>query len=856
MTTEASLKTRNSLFVLLLVCFAAAILGDATAEALLLARFGASFIPKMFLVNAAVLFLFSAGMLSIVDRIDRWLFFFTALLVHGGVLLLLRGAVAAEWDFLFLPLFSYAYSSKILFFLMFWTIANDLIDSRSAGKLFPVIAAGGTMGAIGISFSISWLMRLFPVENLLLLWAALVIFTAILLVPLRDQYRMSTHRQGSSTDRRSGGPAGGTLILLLRDEPLLRSMSQLYFMVFFLLLNQHLIFYREVKAVYESAGTIAAFLGTFNGISMLSTFLLQVGLSGLLLRKLGSTRSMLLLPSALLAVFLALALVSYMPSGSSRVLFWTVIAGMGIRVAFFDSFFSPNFQLFFSSLPQNLRGRGKLLIEGVVKPVAMVVAGCWLLWGVNHLSTHLHMGIMVAVAIAAVVQTVMLKKAYTKTLSRYLTGITAVKRGELLERLEFSGDEDILSFLVKQLDHEDFEVQKYLIEIIASVKTDEAAATLLEYMINADPRLRSGIMVALGGFPEDLVAPQLKEYLADTDPRVVANAVEALARCGAAGLEEWIAPLVNHESRRVRINVILVLWNGADAVGKERFISMLSDMVHGDSPEECASAVYALGEIDDERVMEQLELFCRKEMKHCFSTESVKQQVFTALGKKKNARSLELLLLLSRYCRGQQRKRIIEALAGILPSINENVWRYGIERGNTVSRNCLLQALRKTGLALSERTLRIFSKVASRELKAIEWEKKSLQLLTESRSDRMALLSFAIREELLSVRVDTLVHLIVLLDRSGVIAPVISRVYHSDPHVRARALEVLENNGEVKINRSVINTIEWLDETFHVTNDRGIPPRKEEVMVAGSYCVSHNEWVATCAEYACAEPVV
>ncbi len=855
MATESSLKTRNCLFVLLFVCFAAAILGDATAEALLLARFGASFIPKMFLVNAAVLFLFSAGMLSIVDRIDRWRFFFMALLVHGGVLLLLRGAVTAQWDFLFLPLFSYAYSSKILFFLMFWTIANDLIDSRSAGKLFPVIAAGGTMGAIGISFSIPWLMRLFPVENLLLLWAVLIIVTAVLLVPLRKQYRMSTRRQGSSTARH-GEPGGGALIQLLRDEPLLRSMSQLYFMVFFLLLNQHLIFYREVKAVYESAGAIAAFLGTFNGISMLSTFLLQVGLSGFLLRKLGSTRSMLLLPSAMLAVFLALALVSNMSSGSGRMLFWTVIAGMGIRVAFFDSFFSPNFQLFFSSLPQNIRGRGKLLIEGVVKPVAMVVAGSWLLWGVNHLSIHVHMGIMVAVAIAAVVQTVMLKKAYTKTLSRYLTGITAAKRGELLERLEFSGDEDILSFLVKQLDHEDFEVQKYLIEIIASVKTDEAVSTLLEYMIHADPRLRSGIITALGGFPEDLVAAQLKEYLTDTDHRVVANAVEALARCGAAGLEEYIAPLVNHESGRVRINVILVLWSGADAVEKERFIGMLSNMVHGATPEECASAVYALGEIEDERAMEQLESYCRKEMKHCFSTESVQSQVLTSLGKKKNARSLELLLQLSRYCRGQLRKKIIQVIAGILPSINENVWHYGIERGNTVARNCLLQALRKTKIPLSERTLRMFSKVASWELKAIEWEKQSLQLLTASRSDRMALLSFAIREELLAARVDTLVHLIVLLDRSGVIAPVISRVYHSDPHVRARALEVLENNGEVKINRSVIGTIEWLDETFHVTNDRGKPPSKEDVMVAGSYCVSHNEWVATCAEYACSEPVV
>ncbi|MBN1757692.1 MAG: HEAT repeat domain-containing protein [Chitinispirillaceae bacterium] len=856
MNADISRQTRNKLFVLLLVCFAAAILGDATAEALLLARFGASFIPKMFLVNAAVLFLFSAGMLSIVDRIDRWNFIFRALLVHGGVLFLLRGAVAAHWDFIFLPLFSYAYSSKILFFLLFWTIANDLIDSRSASRDFPVIAAGGTIGAIAVSFSIPGLMRLFPVENLLVVWAGLAVAAGMLLFPLRKQYRAVSRRQSGISDTKTAVRPGFSLLLLLRDEPLLRSMSLLYFLVFFLLLNQHLVFYHHVKDAFKGAGAIAAFLGHFNGVSMLSTCILQVGVAGILLRKLGSTRSMLLLPSALLAVFLVLALVSGTFPGTGRMLFWTVIIGMGIRVAFFDAFFSPNFQLFFSSLPKQLRGRGKLLIEGVVKPVAMIVAGCWLLWGVTRLSTHVHMIIMVGIAIAALFQTILLKKAYTKTLTRYLTGISDGKRGMLLERFNFSGDEDILSFLVKQLDHEDFEVQKFLIEIIASVQTEDAASVLLEYMHHADPKLRASIIITLGGFSESLVADRLKSYLKDDDDRVVANAVAALAQCNAPDLRECIIPLIDHRNRRVRINAMLAIWNVSDSQEQDLYIRLLSKMVHGNIPEDCASAIYALGEIDDEWVMELLEAFCRKQMKHCFAAESVKQQVITALGKKKVDRSLVLLLQLSGACDGMQRKKIISALTNILPSIHENVWRYGIEKGNIVSRNCLLQALRKNRVAFSERTLRLLAQVAERELKAVEWEKKSLQVLTESRSSRMALLSFAIREELISIRIDTLVHMVVLLDRTRVIGPVIPRIYHTDPHIRARALEVLENNGEVKINRLVIEAIEWMERTFHTTNDTGQPARKDEVMVAGSYCVSHNTWVSTCAEYACAETVV
>ena len=852
MAGEQSRRLRHNLFFLLLFCFAAAILGDSTAEALLLARFGPSFIPRMFLVNAAALFVLSAGMLSAVDRIDRRKFFFCALMVHGGILLLLRAAVQAHWDFLFLPLFSYAYSSKILFFLLFWTVANDLIDSHSAGREFPVIAAGGTVGAIGVSFSIPGLMKLFPVENLLVVWAALIFVTGILLIPLRRQYQSSVKIQ-SGHQESPVNRSGVSLLLLLRDEPLLRSMSLLYFMVFFLLLNQHLVFYREVKTVFSEASAIAAFLGNFNGISMLSTCVLQVGLAGLLLRKLGSTRSMLLLPSALLAVFTATALVGTGFAGTGRLLFWTVITGMGIRVAFFNSFFSPNFQLFFSSLPKHLRGRGKLLIEGVVKPVAMVVAGFWLLWGVKRCSFHMHMVLLVAVAIAAFLQAIFLKKAYTKTLTRYLTGFTDVKRGVLLDRMEFSGDEDILSFLARQLDHEDFEVQKFLVEIIATVGTDEAASVLLDHMEKADPRLKATIIIALGGFSETLVTGRLRDHLADTDTRVVANAVSALAQCNATGLKESLSPLVGHVNRRIRINAILALWKIADSDEREHYFRLLEVMLNGVSPDDSASSLYAFGEIDDQRAMEELERFCRKKMVEGFASDSVKLQTISALGKKKSPRILELLLQIARFCPGQQRKKIIGAIVELLPSIDEKVWYYGIEKGNAVYRNCLLQALRNAGITLSAEAFGLLSRVASRELEAIEWEKQSLQVMADSSSGRMALLSCAIREELVAVRIDTLVHLIVLLDRSGVISSVIQRIYHHDPHVRARALEVLENNGDVKINRLVIAVIEWMDRVAPLAGDVEVSPRKKEVMVAGSYCVSHNEWVAACAEYACAK---
>jgi uncharacterized membrane protein len=66
---------RWPLFTLLAVCFAGAILGDSTAEALLLARFGPEWIPRLYLINALLLCISSAVMMSVIDKVDRGVFF-------------------------------------------------------------------------------------------------------------------------------------------------------------------------------------------------------------------------------------------------------------------------------------------------------------------------------------------------------------------------------------------------------------------------------------------------------------------------------------------------------------------------------------------------------------------------------------------------------------------------------------------------------------------------------------------------------------------------------------------------------------------------------------------------------------
>ena len=843
-------RLRHTLFFLLMLCFAAAIIGDSTAEALLLARFGPAFIPRMFLVNALVLFVLSAGLLSLVDRTDRRTFFFNALLVHGGILLLLRVAVAAKWDVLYFPLFSYAYSSKILFFLLFWTIANDLIDSRRAGKEFPYIAAGGTIGAIGISFSIPALMRIFPVENLLVVWALLILAASLLLIPLRGKFKTVARRSGR------GESTGKThsvshVVKLLKTEPLLRSMSVLYFLIFFLLLNQHVAFYSEVKNAFVSAGAIASFLGKFNGVSMLLTCVLQMGIAGMLLRKMGSTRSMFLLPTALFVVFASLSIAALGFRSDSVMLFWMIIVGMGVRVAFFDAFFSPNFQLFFSSLPEQMRGRGKLLIEGIVKPVAMIIAGVWLMLIVPKLDMFVHMLLMVFVAAAAVVITIRLKRAYTATLTRYLSGYGRKRGSVLMRQFNLAGHTDVLAFLARKLDHEDFEVQRFIVELIATSPDPNAAELLFGHINKSDEKLRATIIAALGSFPAKVVAKQLAKYLDDGNHRVVANCVLALSQCGEDNLEELLEPHHKHPDARVRANVMLALWPSARREKHSELFERLRAMLESNAPEELASALFAAGALDDRDVSDLLYSFTSAEIKHGFSNRAVQQQAVFALSKKRDPAALRLLLKMAQKRHLKGSKLIATEAGKVLSYLEEKVWLEVIENGNALQRNCLLHALHYSDCAISPHARAVFSKITFREMEAIEWEKQSLEVLLRSRSEKLALLSFAIREELVSLRLDSLLFMVALSDSTGVIFSVLPRISHTDAHVRARAFEVLENTGDIKINQNIINLIEWFDALPLPEDVKGSEIRENESLIAHTYYASHNKWVATCAEYVC-----
>jgi AAA family ATP:ADP antiporter len=846
---------QQALFALLCVCFAAAIIGDNAAEALLLSHIGPALLPRMFLFNAIALFLASGCIMSIIDRVDRGALFLYTTLGHGALLALVRLALESEAGWLYPLLFTYAYIAKVLLFLLFWTLANDLIDSRSAQKRFPVIAAGGTLGAIAIAFSVPAMVRLFAAENLLFVWSGLSILLGAMFMPLRARAGKA-FKPASDRERHRGRTAFGMLadVKLVAADPLLSGMAYVYGLVFFLLIVQHYFFYIAIKSHFVTSERIAGFLGFFSGASMVITLVLQLSVAGALLRRFGSSRAVLLLPFSLIAIFVSQAIAAdSAPAAASYALFVTIVAAMGVRVAVFDAFFSPNFQLFFSSLPRELRGRAKLTLEGVVKPIAILSAGLWLIIIAPRISFTLNMAIGVCIAALLLVQTLCLKARYASSLIRFLSGVS---RNSLLAGIVKGGSDRSLVAQVRRLFEEgDFEIRKFVIDTLAVSGVPDLVALVAGQVRHADPRIRATVVAALGTVAQKEAGQAIRSCLYDSDALVVANAVSALGRSEAADAAALLESFLSHPYGFVRSNAVVALWRSGVRDRLPVFLERLDAMLDCSRPDECASALFALGEIDAPQSAARCNAFAGENgPERLNGLMPVFRELVTALGKKQDAMSLETLITMVPRSDRLQKRAIAAALTrmierGMAP---ERLLEHA-GKGSPGLSSVVVRAVYESRIRLLKEARNALAALVRRELETIARDEDSLAgLLPHTGAPGVALLRHAIAEERVEAGMETMASALALLDASDTIRPVVPRLFYRDPHVRGRACEVLDNAGDIGLNREVMKVFD----RRRLSGDTGKAILPVVSTVAGlrgliqQYAGDADVWVRKCAALA------
>ncbi len=250
-----------------------------------------------------------------------------------------------------------------------WTFASSLFDSRQARRLFGLVGAGASLGAIAAGLLARFLVG--PAGgtvNLLLVLAALILsaaaVVAISIVRLR--------RRGEARPRaREAHPFTDTLRRIL-TVPYLRLLAAMVFLV--AVSTQWTAFQLSLVADARFRGdadALTEFFGTFNFAMGAVAFALQLLLAGPVLRRFGVAITVLILPMTLGGGSLLILL---MPA------FWPVLLTNGLDQGLRFSLDKSTYELLYLPLSRAQRSAVKNAIDIVVSRVAdaagAVLLGC------------------------------------------------------------------------------------------------------------------------------------------------------------------------------------------------------------------------------------------------------------------------------------------------------------------------------------------------------------------------------------------------------------------------------------------------------------------------------------------------
>jgi hypothetical protein len=343
-----------------IIMFAAG-LGQNAGLSILLQRHGASLLPQMYMANALVLIVLSLATTHLVVRAPLKPIMVVAFGAAAAGVFLLRRANAQNLGWAPGALYVAGFASADISAVLFWSVANRAYDTRDAKRLFPLVAAAGTLGASLSGFFARWVINAVGMGGLLEIWAAaLLACAAWSIVAAASLPGMNRAAAGSA-------PAGADISAEDKSSRFLRwaLSTGLVFVVAVTLFGRYL-YGTALREAYTSDEALAATNGLLIGVSSGVTFLVQLAVASRLLSRIGVRATGLVYPLAMLAMFAVLYTHFGLPAAMAC-FFGITTLRQGVQGLVENVLCTP--------LPPRSAARCMAFATAIGMPVGMVLAG-------------------------------------------------------------------------------------------------------------------------------------------------------------------------------------------------------------------------------------------------------------------------------------------------------------------------------------------------------------------------------------------------------------------------------------------------------------------------------------------------
>lgn len=504
---------------------------DNFVETVFLKRFGVKYLPMVYMANSVVTFFSMGALMGLLMRVSSGRLLRNMLVCFGLTLAALRAVVAMEVSFVYPLLFLLRSQVEALNNLVFWNMANDLFNTRQSKRLFPLISAGGVLGAIMASFSTPPLAKAVSLNNFMLVYTVLCFMAAAVVWRISQLFPTLSLNER----RESKGQKRPTLVEELKNVwPLIRTSTLVMIMVLITFLPNVMIpimnyqFNFAVNAAFKSEGGMLNFFGWFRGGLYIISFIILMFV-GKIYGRWGLPVALMFHPANYMIAFMALL---------AR---FDIFSAMYSRIStsvLRDTINNPAREVLMGLFPPQNRAVMKTFLRGTVVRIGIILgsAATMLCQGLIHPRYLSIVGLVFGSGWVAV--SIWLKKAYPRILldliSKDTVDLKSLERSDLEDLFQDRDAQTQLTLACRQAQGADC---VWYAEMLRGREVEGLDQLLLELLPGKDQDAVLGLL--------PLVSPQagskaLEVYarLADpANPELCRALAQAAGRQGAEQAE-------------------------------------------------------------------------------------------------------------------------------------------------------------------------------------------------------------------------------------------------------------------------------------------------------------------------------
>jgi len=526
-------------------------LAKSVRNATFVQRVGAEDLDVIYILSAVLVTVVMAVYSRFVDRVGQRSLLQGSFAVLASVLVLfwwlLRGGsggvLTSGAFYLFVKLYG------LLLVSQFWLVANLLFSTRQAKRLFGPIGAGLILGAIFGGALANGAVGRVGSENLLLLSAGALALCGAAVHALGDRIE-----EGGEASGRLMADLTGDALDVLRESPHLRGIALILGLTIVVSTFVDWQLNTAVQMYVEGEDAMTAFWGTFFALQNTGAIIVQVLLTGFVLRRFGIGTALLALPVGLLIATVGVIAV---PSLLAAALLKGTEGGLRFSLD------QSTRELLFLPVPNEVKYKAKPLIDLAVFRGGTGVAGLILLGLTDGLGLGLRGVALVSLLFvgAWMVSTLRMRREYRSSIRRLIgvrdmdvseqiyQRLDAGTLEELRHTLRSGSSEEVLyalalleevappaleDDLLPLLRHESAEVRAKTLEILFSIGTGELVERVRPLLRDPSVDVRAEAIHFICEFSDEPASDQMDDFLREENEEVRAAALSCLIRHGNA----------------------------------------------------------------------------------------------------------------------------------------------------------------------------------------------------------------------------------------------------------------------------------------------------------------------------------